>query len=111
MIPPDLAVHVGVATPEPMGAVVVWFTFGVTTFALRRPNPPLQLSISLLAGLTATVVAWLALLFVVAHGRYVTESVALGKYRKGPFHDRNPRAGSKRVDLDEREKRDGDEDE
>lgn len=103
----DLAVYAGSAIPDPMGGTVTTSIFGVTVLSLRLPT-------SLLVGLAATAIAWLALLFVVAHGRYVTTSVAAGEYEKGPFRDRGPRAGSELVDLegrdegDERE-RDGDE--
>ncbi len=114
MIPPDLAVHAGSAIPELVGTVVATATFGVTMPFFQPRMPILQLATSLLIGLVITVIAWLALLFVVVHGRYVTDAVAAGRYRKGPFHDRSPRSGSKLVDLDAqdgREERERDEDE
>jgi len=79
MIPSDLAVQAGSAIPEQTVRAVA----GATNSAGL-----LQLQTSLLAGLALTVVAWLALVLVVVHGRYVTEAVAAGEYEKGPFRDR-----------------------
>lgn len=61
------------------------------------------------AGLALTAIAWLALVVVVAHGRYVTEAVAAGEYGKGPFRDRGRNAEGIPDDTDEREEEPGDE--
>ncbi len=80
MIPPDLAVQAGSAIPRQTVPAIAGTTDTTTVF--------LRLQTSVLAGLALTVVAWLALVLVVVHGRYVTEAVAAGEYRKGPFAER-----------------------
>lgn len=42
---------------------------------------------SLLVGAVLSFIAWLALQIVVFHGKYVTEKIAAGEYRKGPFRE------------------------
>lgn len=80
MIPSDLAVQAGSAIPRQTVPTIAGATDTTTVF--------LRLQTTVLAGLALTVVAWLALVLVVVHGRYVTESVAAGEYRKGPFAER-----------------------
>ncbi|WP_231184247.1 hypothetical protein [Haladaptatus sp. DYF46] len=94
MIPSDLAVQAGSAIPEQTVRAVIGTTDTATV---------LQLQTSLLAGLALTVVAWLALVLVVAHGRYVTEAVAAGEYEKGPFAERGSGKDSD-ANADERER-------
>lgn len=38
-------------------------------------------------GLALTGLAWLGLVIVVIHARYVIQKIATGEYRKGPFRE------------------------
>lgn len=43
------------------------------------------MSMGLKVGLVLTIMAWIGLIASVVHGKYVTEKIGAGTYRKGPF--------------------------